>query len=79
MLRLFFDIFCNSGILTMKVNRQWVPCVRNSSFSFIPVILKLYGCLNHALKMHMWIEYNKKIILSLFSQFHLVRFFRHLH
>ena len=58
----------------MKVNRQWVPCVRNSSFSFIPVILKLYGCLDLALKMHMSIEYTNKIILSFFSQFDLVRF-----
>ena len=58
----------------MKVNRQWVPCVRSSSFCFIPVIFKLYGCLDHALKMHMLIVYNNKIILSLFLQFDLVRF-----
>ena len=37
----------------MKVNRQRVPCVRNSSYSFIPIILKLYRCLHHTLKMCM--------------------------
>ena len=31
-----------SGILTMKLNGQWVPCVRNSSYSFMPFHLKLY-------------------------------------
>ena len=31
-----------SGILTMKVNGQWVPSVRNSSYSFIPIRLKLH-------------------------------------
>ena len=40
----------------MKVNGQWVPCVHNSSYSFIPIPLALYRCLDHALKMCMWFE-----------------------
>ena len=38
----------------MKVNGQWVPCLRNSSYSFIPILLKLYRCCDHALKIYMW-------------------------
>ena len=34
----------------MKVNGQWVPnCVRNSSYSFMPIHLKLYMCLQFEL------------------------------
>ena len=36
----------------MKVKGQWVPCVRNSSYSFIPMLLKLYICLYQALKIN---------------------------
>ena len=53
-----------SGILTMKVNRQWVPCVSNSSYSFMSIALKLYVCYGHALKMCMWFGYNPRIISS---------------
>ena len=35
----------------MDLNRQWVRRVRNSSYIFIPILLKLYRCLDHALKM----------------------------
>ena len=44
-----------------KVNRWWVPCVRNSSYSFIPILLKLYRCCDHALKICMWFGYNPQI------------------
>ena len=44
--------------MTIKVNGQWVPCVRNSSYSFIPSLLKLYSSLEHALKIRMWFGYN---------------------
>ena len=50
-----------SDILTMEVNGRWVPCVSNSSYSFIPILLKLYRCLDHALKMCMWSGYNPEI------------------
>ena len=38
-------------VIFMKVNGQWVPCVHNSSYSFIPILLKLYRCLDHALNV----------------------------
>ena len=46
----------------MKVNGQWVPCVRNSSYSFMPIHLKLYMCYGHGLKICMWFGYNPWII-----------------
>ena len=59
----------------MKVNRQWVPCVCNASYSFIPILLKLYICLDHALKMCMWFGYNiLRLIFETFWQFELSRF-----
>ena len=53
-----------------------ITCVRNSSNSFIPILLKLYRCLDHALKMCMWFGYNPKINfdITLFSQSELSRF-----
>ena len=50
----------------MKVNGQWVPCVHNSSNSFIPILLKLYRCIDHALKMCMWFGYNRQINFDTF-------------
>ena len=43
-LRLFCITFSHyncSGIITIKVNRLWVPCVLNSSYSYMPILLKL--------------------------------------
>ena len=48
------------------MNEQWVHCVHNSSYSFIAILLKLYRCLNHDLKMCMWFEYNPEIIFHYF-------------
>ena len=50
-----------SGILTMKVNGQWVPCKRNSSYSLIQILLKLYRHCGHALKICMWLGYTPQI------------------
>ena len=47
-----------SGIFTMKMNEQCVPYVHNSSYCFIPIVLKMYICPDHALKLCMWFEYN---------------------
>ena len=59
----------------MKVNGQWVACVRNSSYSFIPILLKLYRCLNQALKICMWFGYDTQINFYYFcSQFELSHF-----
>ena len=58
----------------MKVNGQWVPCVRNS-YSFILILLKLYRCFDHALKMCMWFGYNPHINFDTFIlQFELSHF-----
>ena len=59
-----FFFFCNfnlvifSSILAMKVNGQWIPCVHNSSYRFIPIPLNRDRCLDHALMMCMWFQYN---------------------
>ena len=61
----------------MKVNGEWVPCVRNSSYSFMPIHLKLKMYYGHGLKICMWFGYNPWIIfLSFFSQFELSHFIR---
>ena len=39
-----FELKSFSGILTVKVNGQWVPYLRNF-YSFNPILLKLYRCL----------------------------------
>ena len=52
----------------MKANGQWVPCVRNSSYSFIPILLKLYRCLYQALKICMWFGYDTQIIFIAFAR-----------
>ena len=46
----------------MKVNGQWVHCVRNSSYSFMPIDFKLYMYYGHGLKICMWFGYNPWII-----------------
>ena len=33
-----------TGANTIQRYRQWVPCVRNSSYSCMPILLKLYRC-----------------------------------
>ena len=62
-----------TDILTMEVNCQWVHCVNTFSYSFIPIILKLHVCLDHALKICVWFGYNPQIF-DTFSQFELHRF-----
>ena len=62
----------------MKVNGQWVPCVRNSSDSFILILVKLYRCLYQALKICMWFGYDTQINFYYFClQFELKSFFGH--
>ena len=66
-----------SDILTMKVNVQWVPCASNSSYNYIQILLKLYRCLDHALKICMCFGYNPQINFAhfFFSQFELTHVF----
>ena len=45
---------------------EYVPCVRNSSYTFTQVLLKLYRCFYHPLKICMWFGYNPQINFSHF-------------
>ena len=45
----------------MKMTGQWAPCVLNSSYRLIPILLKLKRCLDDALKVCMWFGYNPQI------------------
>ena len=45
---------------------EYVPCVRNSSYSFTLIPLKLYRCFYHPLKICMWFGYNPQINFSHF-------------
>ena len=66
-----FELSHFSGFLTMKVNGQWVHRGRNS-YSFTQILLKLYRCLDHPLKICMWFGYDPQINFShFFLQFEL--------
>ena len=49
---------------TIKVYRQWVPCVRNSSCSFVPIFFKLYKYFCHGLKKMrvVWISSSDRFV-----------------
>ena len=55
-----------SGIINNKVNANGIPCWRNSSSSFIPIVLKLHWCFCHGLKICMWFAYNPQTIFVTF-------------
>ena len=46
--------FCAS----VRPSFKWVLCERNSSYNFIPILLKLYRCFCQGLKMCMTFGYN---------------------
>ena len=46
--------------------KYYVPCVRNSSYSFMPILLKLHRCFCHGLKLCMWFGYYPEIIFCHF-------------
>ena len=74
-LHLFLSLFPLCHFLTsdsMKVYRQWVPCERNSSYNFIPILLKPCTRFFHGLEMCMWFEYNPCI--NFYHFFHFVNF-----
>ena len=48
----------------------WVSCERNSSYSLVPIILKLCMCFRHGMNMCIWFGYNCQIIFCHF--FHIV-------
>ena len=45
---------CELSNFSTSMNRQWVPCERNSSYNVIPIFLKLCTCFLHGLKTCMW-------------------------
>ena len=51
-----------------KVNGQGIPCERNSSYSFLPILSKLHWFFGHGLKISMWLRYNPQIIFVTFLQ-----------
>ena len=55
--------------LTFQIKIYWVRCGRNSSYSFLPIVLKLFRCFLHGMKMCMWFGYNPLIIFSHFFCF----------
>ena len=48
--------------------------MRNSSYSLIPILLKLYRHCDHALKICMWLGYTPQINFITFLQFELSHF-----
>ena len=56
----------------MKMTGQWAPCVLNSSYRLIPILLKLKRRLDDALKICMWFGYNPQI--NFFCNFNFVVF-----
>ena len=65
-------IFChffhklNLALFTGRVNGFKVFCVGNSTYSFMPIHLKLYRCVVHGLKMCILFGYNLQIIFCYF-------------
>ena len=41
-----------SSIIYNKVNGQGIPCGRNSSYNFIPILSKLHWCFGHGLNIY---------------------------
>ena len=63
--------------LTFQMKIYWVPCGCNSSYSFPPIVLKLFRCFLHGMKMCMWFGYNPLIIFCHFFCFVNLVFFRY--
>ena len=79
-LRLFLSLFSQvelSHILSIiynKLNGQGIPCGRNSSYSFILILLKLHLCFGHGLKICMRFGYNQIIFCHFFRKLNLAIF-----
>ena len=63
--------FCAS----VRPSFKWVLCECNSSYNFIPILLKLYRCFCQGLKMCMTFGYNPQInVCHFFHSLNLVMF-----
>ena len=60
------------GLTTTEAYGHKVPCEHNSSYNFIPILLKLYRCICQGLKMCMTFGYNPQIYFGHF--FHSLNF-----
>ena len=67
----FLSLFplCELSHFSTSMYRQWVACERNSSYNFIPILLKLCTWFLHGLKMCMWFGYNPCINFCYFFHF----------
>ena len=54
----FFDIVKLVIFHTDYIDRGYISCERNSSYSFVPIVLKLCMCFPHGMRMCMWIGHN---------------------
>ena len=54
---------------SVRQHLPWVSCERNSSYSFLPIFLKLCRCFLHGVRMCMWFGYNCLIIFYHFFHF----------
>ena len=58
-----------SVLLSIRQHLPWVSCERNSSYSFVPIFLKLCMCFHHGMRICMWFGYNYEIIFCHFFHF----------
>ena len=56
------ELSCFVSIIYNKVNGQGIPCGHKSSYSFIPILLKLHKCFGLGLKICMCFGYSPQII-----------------
>ena len=63
-----FPSFCPSFRLSVPL-KYYVPCVRNSSYSFMLILSKLYRCFCHGLKICMWFGYYPEIVFCPFFRY----------
>ena len=54
---------------SVRQHLLWVSCERNSSYSFLPIFLKLCRCFLHGVRMCIWFGYNCLIIFYHFFHF----------
>ena len=55
--------------LSIRQHLPWVSCERNSSYSFVPIFLKLCMCFHHGMRMCMWFGYYCEVIFCHFFHF----------
>ena len=80
---IFYHIFCIFNLRlfsspnTTEMYREYVPSARNSSYSFRPILFKLYRCFEDGLKICILFFQNPEIIFyHIFCIFNVNRLFR---